>query len=113
MALVIALFFRSLVFVFSKYAALETTNTGLITILTSHWYWAELLALSMQAVFWAYALKRLTLNIAYPFMSMIYSVNLTWAWYLFDETITPYHLTGCLLIIIGVLIASLPQRTST
>lgn len=113
-ALALSILCRSLVFVFAKYAALGTSNTGVIQILLNHWYWAELTALGMQAVFWIYALKHLSLNVAYPTMAFVYGVNLGWAWYLFDETVTPAHVIGCGIIIIGVIItiSSKPSITT-
>ena len=113
LALTLTIFFRSLVFVFAKYAALDTSDKAFISIFINYWYWAELAALAMQAIFWVYVLKKLSLNIAYPAMATIYAVNLTWAWYLFDEAISPLHIIGCCLIITGVAMATLSSQSKT
>ena len=108
-ALALSILCRSLVFVFAKYAALDTADADIIQILLSHWYWAELIALGMQTVFWVYVLKYLNLNVAYPAMALVYAVNLGWSWYLFHEIVTLLHIIGCSIIIVGVIIA-IPTR---
>jgi len=110
-ALALSIICRSLVFVFAKFAALDTADADIIQILLNHWYWAEIIALGSQAIFWIYVLKYLNLNVAYPTMALVYAVNLGWSWYLFDEIITPVHIVGCSIIIAGVII-SIPLRRS-
>jgi len=110
-ALALSILCRSLVFVFAKYAALDTVDSDVLQILQNHWYWAELIALGTQAVFWVYVLKYLNLNVAYPAMALVYAVNLGWSWYLFDEVVTRVNIIGCSIIIVGVILA-IPSRRS-
>jgi multidrug transporter EmrE-like cation transporter len=107
-ALTLAVLFRSLAFVFAKYAALDTIDSGPIAILYNPWYWGELGALGAQALFWIRALKHIDLTVAYPMMGMVYALNLGWSWFLFNETISVFHIVGCGIIIVGVVLGTLP-----
>ncbi|MBT2989876.1 MAG: hypothetical protein KME65_13055 [Candidatus Thiodiazotropha sp. (ex Ctena orbiculata)] len=108
--LVMAILCRSLAFVFAKYAALESIGAGVTGIIVNIFYFAEIMALGFQMLFWMLVLKRLRLNIAYPAMSSVYAINLGWAWYLFDEHVTMLHIVGCIIIMIGIVIASVSQE---
>lgn len=111
LALALSLFFRSLAFVFAKYAALETSGVNPVLILVNHWYWFELLALALQALFWIYVLRHLRLSVAYPVMALIYAINLGWSWLLFNETVTVTNVIGCGIIITGVIMATSSRRS--
>jgi len=110
-ALALSILCRSLVFVFAKNAALDTADADLFEILLNPWYWAELSALGMQAVFWIHVLRNLKLSVAYPAMALVYAVNLGWSWYLFEEIVTLTHIVGCSIIIIGVIMANSTHRS--
>lgn len=110
-ALALSILCRSLVFVFAKRAALDTADANLYQILLNPWYWAELCALGLQALFWIYVLRNLKLSVAYPAMALVYALNLGWSWYLFEETVTPTHIIGCSIIILGVVMANSEKRS--
>jgi multidrug transporter EmrE-like cation transporter len=104
-ALLMSIIFRSLAFVFAKLAAMATANSGIAYILLNPWYWAELLALAGQTVFWIIALRSIPLSAAYPAMSAVYALNLAWAALMFGEAVTRVHILGIAIIIAGILIA--------
>ena len=109
-ALLLSILFRSLAFVFAKYAALATADSGIAYIVINPWYWAELAALGGQTVFWIIVLRHMPLSTAYPSIALVYGVNLAWAWYLFGETVTAAHLAGCAIIMFGILLTVPPDR---
>jgi drug/metabolite transporter (DMT)-like permease len=108
--LFMAVFCRSLAFVFAKYAALKSIGSGIVGIIFNYYYWAEIMALGFQMIFWIMVLKRLRLNVAYLAMSSVYAINLAWAWYLFDEKVSFYHIIGCAIIIFGIVLAISAQE---
>jgi multidrug transporter EmrE-like cation transporter len=109
--LIMAILCRSLAFVFAKYAAFESIGDGLAGIIINIFYWAEILALGLQMLFWIQVLKRLRLSLAYSAMSSVYGINLAWAWYLFDENVSINHIVGCIIIIAGIILASFTSKT--
>lgn len=66
------------------------------------WYPLALLALCIQAVFWIQVLKKCTLAIAYPMSSLVFAVNLAFAFLFFGEIVTIFNIIGIILIVIGV-----------
>ncbi len=113
-ALALSIFCKSLAFVFAKYAALDTVDAGgVIQILLNPWYWAELAALGAQTLFWVLVLKSQDLNVVYPGMALVYPLNVGWLWYLFDETVTLTHVIGCIIIVVGIIMATTTKRSKT
>ncbi len=110
-ALGLAILSRSLAFVFAKYAAIATSGEGIATIVVNPWYWAQLGALGSQAVFWMLVLRMMPLSTAYPAMSLVYGLSLTWAWLVFDERVALLHIVGIAIIILGVLVSTPPTRS--
>lgn len=109
-ALVMSIFCRSLAFVFAKLAAMATIDNSVAHILVNPWYWAEILALAGQAVFWLFVLRRLPLSSAYPALSLVYALNLAWAAFLFGENVTAFHILGIAIIMLGTLLA-IPKKS--
>ena len=105
-ALGLSVAMRSLGFVFAKQSAVKTGGEPVSAILFDPWYWALIGVLLFQALFWLIALKRLNLSSAYAAMSLVYGLNLFWAWALFGESVNGLHLLGCGIIIFGVAISS-------
>ncbi len=104
----LAILSRSPAFVFAKYAAIATSGEGIATIIVNPWYWAQLGALGSQAVFWMLVLRMMPLSTAYPAMSLVYGLSLTWAWLVFDERVALLHIVGVAIIILGVLVSTPP-----
>lgn len=97
--------FKSAAAALMKQAADAGTAGGPEGILNP-WFLAALIALFLQAVAWIFALRRLPLSRAYPFLSLVFGVNLAVAWALFDEAVTAQHMAGVALIIAGVIVMS-------
>ncbi len=70
------------------------------------WFVAEIFALFLQAVTWAFVLRRHALSVAYPFISLVFAVNVAIAWLVFGETIRFQHILGIAVILVGVVIVS-------
>jgi multidrug transporter EmrE-like cation transporter len=104
LALVISILCRSLAFVFAKYAAMESAGSTFVCIIVNPWYWAELLALGGQTVFWIAALRFMPLSLAYPAMAAVYAVNLGWSVLLFGEHVTGMHIAGIATIMFGIVL---------
>jgi drug/metabolite transporter (DMT)-like permease len=98
--------------IFAKTAALSAVGGGMLTALISPWYLAALACLFGQSVFWVLALRRLPLNVAYPFLALSIPINLTVAHVVFNEAINGWHLLGGACIVAGVALCR-PPRTKT
>lgn len=109
-ALALAVLSRSIAFVFAKYAALATADQSIAAILLNGWYWGEIAALGLQALFWLWTLRHLELAFAYPFMGLVYGLNLFWAYAIFDEPVSFTHILGCAIIIGGVILSGTPRK---
>ena len=97
-----AILCKAAVAVFAKQAALASVNGGLLGIILNFWLFAEGAALILEAVTWTLVLQRVALSFAYPFMSLVFALNLLSAWLIFDEDVRVQHIVGIALIIAGV-----------
>jgi len=97
---------RSITFVFAKMAAISSTGKALWALALNPWYVGEIAALSLQALAWTLALRRLPLTLAYPFTSLVYGVNLASAHFVFGESINLVHVIGMSVIMAGVTLSS-------
>jgi undecaprenyl phosphate-alpha-L-ara4N flippase subunit ArnE len=79
-------------------------------ILINPWLLAEFTTLGIGAVIWVLTLRRVSLSVAYPFMSLAFGVSLAAAWFVFGEVVTAKHVAGIAIIIGGVVVASWPAR---
>lgn len=103
---------RSLATIFAKMAALISVGRGLEGIIINIWSGAELIALVLQAILWSHVLNKYSLNKAYPYMSLVFGVNLAAAWLIFHERVSLNHLLGILIIIVGIIITHRDNKTS-
>jgi undecaprenyl phosphate-alpha-L-ara4N flippase subunit ArnE len=99
---------RSLAAACAKQAALSSAGHGLFAMIANGWLVAEVAALGLQAITWAFVLRRHALSVAYPFISLVFAVNVAMAHFIFHETIRPQHLLGITIILIGVAIVAAP-----
>ena len=97
-----SVFFQSVAAAFSKQAGLTTRGSGFISIIWNPWYVAQIIALVFQAGCWIMALRIFPLSFAYPFMSLIFFLNVLTAWLIFHEQIMPLHVLGIIFIFSGV-----------
>ena len=91
---------------FAKQAGIVTAGKGLLSIIVNPWYIGELVMLFLQACCWIMVLRRLSLSFAYPFMSLVYGMNLLTAWLIFKEAVHLNNIIGIIFIIGGVSILS-------
>lgn len=94
---------QSLATIFSKKAALTSTGQGIEGILINIWTGAELVALILQAMLWSHVLNKYSLNRVYPYMSLVFGVNLAAAWFFFEEVVAPHHIIGTAVVIVGII----------
>lgn len=104
-----AILFRSLAAVGAKAAAV--TGATIILSLINPWYGAALCFFFFQALCWTTALRRLPLTVAYPFMSLVFALNLAAAHYIFGERVAFGHVAGVGLIILGVSLINRGEAT--
>lgn len=109
--ILLAIVLRSLAAFCAKEAALLSSGQSLLAVLNG-WLVAEVVVLGLQAVAWAFVLRRHALSFAYPFMSLVFALNLLMAWLVFGETILPQHILGIVIILVGVLVVSM-SKTDT
>ena len=95
-----AIFFRSLAAVAAKAAA--NSGATLESSILNPWYGGLLALLFLQALCWTAALRRIPLTVAYPFMSLVFALNLAAARWIFAERVAPAHVWGVVLGIAGV-----------
>jgi drug/metabolite transporter (DMT)-like permease len=111
MMIFLTIMLRSLAAACAKQAALTSIGHGLVAMLVNVWFFAEIFALALQAVTWAFVLRRHALSTAYPFISLVFAINLVTAWLFFGEAIHLAQVCGIAIIMIGVAIVSAPANT--
>lgn len=87
---------------FSKQAGLTSRGCEVMFIVWNPWYAAQIIALALQAVCWIMALRRFPLSFAYPFMSLIFPINIACSWLFFREEVRFLHAAGIVFIVCGV-----------
>ncbi len=97
---------RSMAAACAKQAALTSIGHGLLAMVVNVWFLAEIFALFLQAITWAFVLRRHALSVAYPFISLVFAVNVAIACLLFGEAIRFQHILGIAIILVGVVIVS-------
>lgn len=103
----LAIVFRSLASILAKKTALQDADFP--RMLLSPWYLGALVSLFLQSVWWILTLRRMPLNVAYPFLSLVFVINLTTAATVFGETVHPNQIGGILLIVGGVFLIGMSQ----
>lgn len=63
-----------------------------------------IVVLGLYAVLWQMALKRVPLNQAYPYRSLSIVYGLSIAYFIFHEEISWQNLSGCVIVILGLLV---------
>jgi len=106
MMIALTILLRSVAAACAKEAALTSIGHGLLAMVVNVWFVAEVVALFLQAITWAFVLRRHALSLAYPFISLVFAVNVAVAWLVFGETIRFQHILGIAVILVGVVIVS-------
>ncbi len=70
------------------------------------WIASAFIGAFVSAILWMYAMTKVDLSYAYPFMSLSFVFVLFLSHYFFKETITIYKIYGMLLIVAGVIISA-------
>jgi undecaprenyl phosphate-alpha-L-ara4N flippase subunit ArnE len=107
--ILLAVSLRSLAAFCAKKAALTSAGLSLTAMVFNAWFVAEIVVLFLQAATWAFVLRRHALSIAYPFMSLVFVLNLVMAGLVFGETICARHIVGIGIILVGVTIVALSR----
>lgn len=95
----------------AKQAGLSTEGRAPTAILGSPWLVAQLGFLAAQALTWPLALRKLSLSLAYPLMSLTFPLNVLGARIVFGEALRAEDMIGTVLITSGlVLILGAPTR---
>jgi drug/metabolite transporter (DMT)-like permease len=102
----LSVFFQSSATVFGKMAGNFSLGKNPVFLVINPWYLASIIVLGLQAICWIFVLRRFALSFAYPFMSLIFPLNLIWARLFFKEAIGWNHLCGTVLILVGVVVIS-------
>jgi drug/metabolite transporter (DMT)-like permease len=97
-----AILLQSSAMCFAKQAGLVSSGKGVAALVINPWYLAEIAALGFQALCWIMALRKLPLSFAYPFMSLVFVVNLLFAGLIFREEVHMYNGVGIMFIVCGV-----------
>ena len=103
----LSIIFQSAAIVCAKYAGLISLGEGVASIIINPWYAGQLVALGMQTICWVLVLRRLPLSFVYPFMSLVFPLNLVLAWFFFQEKVQANHIVGTVLIVCGVVIIAM------
>jgi len=102
----LSILFRATGSALAKQAGLFSAGRELVMIAANPWYLAELVAFALQACCWIMALRRFSLSFAYPFISLVFAVNLIVAHMIFRESVRANQVLGILIIIGGVILAA-------
>lgn len=107
--IVLSVIFQSAAIVCAKYAGSISLGRGVASIIINPWYAGQLVALGMQTICWILVLRRLPLSFVYPFMSLVFPLNLVLAWLFFQEKVQVNHIVGTVLIVCGVVIIAMKE----
>jgi multidrug transporter EmrE-like cation transporter len=66
------------------------------------WLWAGILCYVVSLCVWLIALSRVSVNVAYPMLSLGYVMAAVLAWIVFGERLNPIQMIGIAVIILGV-----------
>jgi len=76
------------------------------TTATNLWILGGMILHVGALIVWLWALSRVEITFAYPFLALGYVLVSLMAWFWLGETITPARMTGMLIIIIGLIVLS-------
>ena len=79
---------------------------GFLRIFLSPWVIVGTGAYAVSVLFWVYALTRVDLSFAYPFLNLSYVLIILSAWLLLGEQVSPIRWLGVAVICAGVILVS-------
>ena len=78
---------------------------GLVwTVGTNPWVLGGMVLHVSALVVWLWALSKVDISFAYPFLALGYVLVSAMAWFWFNEEISPFRIFGMGIIIIGILV---------
>ena len=78
----------------------------LLGLLLNPWILSGFLAAFLASLCWMAAMTKFDLSHAYPFMGMSFVLVLMGSGFFFGEVVTPMKITGTVLIVLGIIVAS-------
>jgi multidrug transporter EmrE-like cation transporter len=110
LCIALSVLFQTSANVLSRLAGLYSSGKGAAALVINPWYAAMMAALILQAVTWTLVLRKAPLSLAYPFMSLMFPLNLLCAWLLLGESVHVAHIWGTALIVGGVVLVAAEVR---
>ena len=89
-----------------RVSSLASAPSMLFSALTNPIVLTGLGVFGLSALTWLVALSRVKLSVAYPMISLGYVAVILFSWLILKESIKPITLTGCVVIIFGILLIS-------
>ncbi|MCR8645620.1 EamA family transporter [Paenibacillus sp. N1-5-1-14] len=74
----------------------------IVELFFSPWIFGGLVIYGIATVLWMFILTRVDISVAYPLQSIAYIMTAFGAYYVFNESLSPLKIMGCLVILIGV-----------
>lgn len=75
-------------------------------MITNIWLWLAMFSYGISIFLWMYVLSKCDVSYAYPFLSIGYVVAAILGYYLFNESLTVYRISGIAVICLGVFLIS-------
>lgn len=94
--------------IFFKMAGLESLEGAgfMKSWILNSWLWISLGASAVGMLFWLFALRRLSLSIAYPWTAMIYVLTPLCSVFVFNDLLTIQYGIGMIFIVLGIYITT-------
>jgi drug/metabolite transporter (DMT)-like permease len=94
--------------IFFKMAGLESLEgDGLMkSWILNSWLWVSLVVSAVGMLFWFFALRRLSLSIAYPWTAIIYVLTPLCSVLVFNDLLTTQYGVGMIFIVLGIFITT-------
>ena len=103
----LAIVARALASIFIKQAADSSFQGFSVVTVVNPWYISAIICLVIQAISWVLVLRYMLLSRAYPYLSLVFVINLFAARFLFHESIGTLHIVGILCIIGGIVVSNM------
>jgi drug/metabolite transporter (DMT)-like permease len=74
---------------------------------TNIWLVGAIILNVVAIVLWVIVLQKTPLSVAYPFAALAFIIVPFLAWYIHNETISMFQIMGAILIVLGIVVASM------
>lgn len=89
-----------------RISSIASAPSMILTALLNPLVLAGLAVFGISALSWLVVLSRVKLSIAYPMVSLGYVAVVFFSWFIFEESVKPITIAGCLTIALGVFLIS-------